>query len=258
MTIVKLSCKGVIKVMRKGSLTVEFTLLMFIILAVGGALLAAQLRIERHNQIFDLVEDAGKDTAKSLYALMRLKSSILEDGKTIKQSHYGVIGSIIGAKVDQVGTTLGEGAVETLLNAHLLRRAGAASMADFQTEFNLAKPLQFDFTFERHALLIDVTQSYRSPLSWLSLGDAQLADRHIIPLRAARSSISGHSDTEMTTVTITNHGKNQTRVYHTMDCFGLRKAKQRYCYRVAGEMIGGNIEFDGVQYSLCHFCRKRQ
>ncbi len=243
---------------RKGSLTVEFTLLIFVILAVGGALFASQLRIERHNQVFDLIEEAGKDTAKSLYAAMRLKNAILEDNKTIKQAHFGLVGSIIGAQISKSGMALGEKAVRELLNAHLLRRAGMSDAADFQAAYKLAKPLQYSFTFERCALLIDVTQTYRSTVSWLSIGDAQWADRHIIPLRDAHTLIVGHSDTEMTTVTITNHGKNQTRVYHTLECFGLRKATQRYRYRVASELVGGNIELDGAQYTHCYFCRKCQ
>ncbi len=254
-TILKSSCTRAIELKRRGVLTVEVMLLTLVILAVGGLVLSAQLRIERHNQVFELIDAAGKDTAKSLYALMRLKSGILEDGKVIEQSHYSALAGLIGVQLNEVGAQFSQQLIKRMLDGHLLSRAKVANMAEFQAQFGLAAALDYEIQCEPRALVIDVVQSYRSSVSWLPMGNVKFSDRHIIPLSEAHSLIVGRSETQYAVVTITNFGKNHTHVYHTADCFGLRSAKQKYQHRVDADLIGGDIEIEGVQYSHCYFCR---
>ncbi len=243
---------------RRGALTVEVLLLLVVILSVSGYILSIQLRIARYQEMFSLIEDAGKDTARALYAMGRLKSAVFEEGATCDMVSYQLLDRFIGSQLGNTFNNIGQVALNNMMRFNLQRRAGVSGAEQFNAKFNLAKELDFYFEVDGHALVITTTLPYKAVVPLAPYYNYQPQIRQIIPLREARSVVVGHRDLSGVLVTVTDYGLSTSHVYHTMDCMGQRFAKSRYQYRIAADAVGGNVEIAGNTYKLCYFCSRGQ
>ncbi len=141
---------------------------------------------------------------------------------------------------------------------NLLKRAAVGGDEDFMSHYHLAAPIEYQFEVDQHALIITANLTYKSIVAASTASGFEPQIRHIIPLRAARSVVTGFSNQRLTRVVITDYGIAHSRVYHTMNCFGLRYAKRQYDYRVDSALVGGEIDLDGYNYQLCYFCRQQR
>ncbi len=80
---------------RRGALTVELLLLMVVVLTTSSLILSSHLRVERHNQLFTLIEQAGQDTAGAIYAIGRLKTALAVDSSSVKLTNYQVLTRLV-------------------------------------------------------------------------------------------------------------------------------------------------------------------
>ncbi len=243
---------------KRGVLTVEVLLLTLVILSVSGFILSIHLSIERHNEMFRLIEDAGKDTARALYTMGRLKTAIFEDDVFYDLANHSIFDDLIGVNLATSFDNVSQALLTNMMMANLQRRAGVTGSAEFYAKYHLRSAIQFDFEIDQNALIINATLPYKTltPTARFVSFDPQI--RHIIPLRKARSIVEGYRDVQLSRVIITDHGIEQSHVYHTMNCMGLRNAKSQYEYRVNADLLGGEIELDGNSYQLCYFCSRKQ
>ncbi len=243
---------------RRGILTVEVTLLMLVILSVSTLIIATHLKIEYHNKLFDIIAQAGEDTAKSVYAAGRFEASVLEDGKLFDSKTMGIVSQLINTQLSVNINNINQSALQGLMLHNVLKQANVKDHAQFITKYNLNALPEFDFKFDENVMFVSAKLSYRSvgPLSHLVSFEPEI--RHSIPLRRARTLVSGYSDRELERITVTDNGIENTQVYHTTKCFGLRFAKSNYEYYVDKEKLGGNIEINGRKYTICQFCKRNR
>ncbi len=243
---------------RKGVLTVEVMLLMLVVLSVSGFILSLHLSIERHNEMFCLIEDAAKDTARALYTVGRLKTSIFEDDVFYDVANFPILNNLMGVDLSNSLHNINQAALNRMMMSNLLRRAAVADSASFNAKYHLRSSVQFSFEIDQNALIINATLPYKSltPTARFVSYDPQI--RQIIPLRKARSIVEGYRDEQLAKVIITDYGIEHSHVYHTMNCMGLRYAKSQYEYRVNADLLGGTVELEGNSYQLCYFCSRKQ
>ncbi len=239
-------------------LTVEVTLLLLVILSVSAVIIGAHLKIEYHNQLFEVIEEAGKDTANAVYAAGRFRASVLEDGKVLEVGNMGILSKMIGTKISLNVNNLNQAALENLMLYNMKKSANVTSNAQFIAKYNLSALPKVKFEFDQNVMFISAKLMYRSvsPLSSLARFDPEI--RHSIPLRSARTAVSGYSDRDLATVFVTDNGITNTHIYHTMHCFGMRFAKSKYDYAVDQSLVGGDVELNGRNYKMCRFCKQNR
>ncbi len=243
---------------RKGILTVEVTLLMIVILSISTLIIGTHLKIAYHNQLFEIIAGAGEDTANAVYAAGRFQASVLEDGKLFDASNMGILSKLIGTQLSINIGNINQSALQSLMVHNLLKQANVSNSGQFISKYNLSELPKFEFDFADNAMFISAKLNYRaiSPLSQMTNYNPEI--RHCIPLRCARTLVSGYSDKEMANIFVTDNGISNSRVYHTMECFGMRYAKSKYNHAVDKNMIGGDIELNGRNYTYCFFCRQNR
>ncbi len=241
---------------RKGVLTVEATLLLLVILSVSAVIIGAHLKIEYHNQLFGVIEEAGKDTANAVYAAGRFRASVLEDGKMLETGNLGILSKMIGTKIILKAHNLNQAALENLMFYNMRKNANVVNNAQFLKKYKLKEMPKIKFEFDKNVMFISAKLHYRSfsPLTNLTSFEPEI--RHSIPLRSARTAVSGHTDRELKEVVITNNGIKNTKVYHTDKCFAMKAAKSAYSYYVDTNLVGGNVTLDDKSYKICPFCQE--
>ncbi len=241
-------------VKRQGYLTVEATLLLIISFSLFSVLFSVGVVFEKNLQVYNMVESASENAANMLYAVNRLGSAVSENGKTFVSDE------------NSLATLITNGISEGL--SDMSCRGTAALIAfDFNYQLNqnvssldnlwLKQSPNISVSLADDAILVESEKIFKLRGIFLFKNELKFKDRHLIPLKDARSLIVGSDVTSDNQVYLTNYGKTKTFVYHsTRDCMGFRRVKHYDTYTVDKSEIGSEVEIEGKLYHHCPFCTR--
>lgn len=240
---------------KMGVLSIEALLLIVIVLAAFGLLFSRVLVIESHARLYAASDDACRDVAKQLYMLKRLKNAVSDNGKVLINEDNSLLGSFMGGFIDGAIDEVGESYVKAAIIKRVCQLSNVENQAQLQQMYHLKKPLDIDIDLRDNALVVELFKDFYYA-NMLGNHPAGIMDTHIVPLRDAKSIISGQLTRQTAEVVITNHGKNVSYVYHTTNCMGLKNANTQSSHCVNAKLLGSPINIDGQVYKLCYFCKR--
>lgn len=211
--------------------------------------------IESHARLYAASDDACRDIAKQLYMITRLKNAVFENGDVLTSEDNSILGSFAGGFIDGAQEELNESYVKAAIIRRVCQLSNVADQAALQQKYHLKKPLDIDIDLRDNALVVELFKDFHYA-NLLGNHPAGVMDTHIVPLREAKSIISGQLTRQTAEVVITNHGKTTSHVYHTTNCMGLNNANSQSAHQVNAKLLGSPITIDGQVYTLCYFCQR--
>ncbi len=247
----------------RGALSLEFALLLPIILSVFLALISIIYTVGIKAEIDRGVHKALEDVASEIY----LSSKLIEDSES-----YKTVNSFIKPLSDYLALDID---LNGIINKEILKYRIRQKTYDYmgikdKKPFWLKGKIDFDIAYSSNTLILTSKSKAHLPVISTILGDITLEKNHIQAARGINkllNSTENNSNANGGTINLTicqysYTGNSKNPVYHSKKCMGRKKEKVEnslnFELNKSDIKEDGSIVYKGKTYRYCKFCKKME
>ncbi len=245
----------------KGSLSIEFALLLPIILSIFLGIISIIHTVGIKAEIDRGVGKALEDISSEIY----LSSKIIEDTES-----YQLVNSLLEPLKEYMGLDIDLNGVlnKELIKLRLRQKTYEYMNIKSDLPFWLKDDINFDIAYSSNTLIVTSKSNIKLPLISGILGDIKFEKEHIQAARGIDKLLdSENNSTTQDNINITicqysYSGSNKSPVYHSKKCMGRRneKTENSINFKLAKNKINkdGTMTYKGKKYRYCKFCKKME
>ncbi len=243
----------------KGSLSIEFALLLPIILSVFLGIVSIIHTVGIKAEIDRGVGKALEDISSEVY----LSSKIIEDSGT-----YQIVNSLLEPLKDYMGLDIDLNGIlnQELIKFRLRQKTYQYMKIESDLPFWLKDDIDFDIAYSSNTLIVTSKAHIKLPIISGILGDINFEKEHIQAARGINKlldSKNNNSNKDNIKITICQYsysGSSKSPVYHNAKCMGRKNEKSENSIHFELEKNkmnkDGSITYKGKKYRYCKFCKK--
>ncbi len=250
---------------KKGVLSIEFTLLIPIILSIFLTILGIIYTISIKSEIDRSVGKALEDVSSEVY----LSSKLLVDSGS-----FEAVNDLIKPLSEYTGLDINLSGIinKSILKLRIRQKTYEYMQINGSMPFWLKDDIDFDIAYSSNTLIVTSKADVKLPIISTFKDDIVFERDHIQAARGidkllngdgcSSSSSSSKGKRKITICNYSHSGKSKSPVYHSRKCMGRRKEKSENSlnFEIEESMIAddGSIEYKGKKYRYCKCCQRME
>ncbi len=245
----------------KGVLTLEFALLIPILLSVFLAIIGIIYTVNIQSNIDRSVMRALEDISDEIYIYSKLNKDSDINGKINKL--VSPLNKVLGKDI-----ILSKAINKEFIRYRLKRKTMDYISSSGNNPFWLKDDIDFEISYSSNSLIVRSNAKVNLPVINSLIGNIKLSQNHIQAARGVgdifNNITNGNSDDDENKVTITiskysYSGNNKDPVYHDKNCMGVKASNPKtniYVEVNKDDIENGKISYHGKKYRYCKYCQK--